>query len=98
MTRMAPGSSEIAIIPALNEAQRVGAVIADLRRAMPDLDVVVVNDGSSDDTEGVARRAGALVVSHPYRLGYGAALSLILAGFILIFTVTQMILTRRSHS
>src|SRR5205814_6691946 len=57
-----------------NEAQRVAAVIADLRRAIPNLDVVVVNDGSSDDTEGVARRAGARVVSHPYRLGYGAAL------------------------
>ena len=74
MTGVAPESSEIAIIPALNEAQRVGAVIADLRRAIPGLDVVVVNDGSSDDTEGVARRAGARVVSHPYRLGYGAAL------------------------
>ena len=37
--------------------------------------------------------------SFPFlKLGYGAALSLILAGFILIFTVTQMILTRRSHS
>jgi multiple sugar transport system permease protein len=37
--------------------------------------------------------------SFPFlKLGYGAALSLILAGFILIFTVTQMILTRRSHT
>lgn len=71
---MAPRASEIAIIPALNEAQRVGAVIAELRKALPTLDVVVVNDGSTDDTEGVARRAGAYVVTHPYRLGYGAAL------------------------
>ena len=75
MTRPAPARPrEMAIIPALNEAQRVGAVIADLRRAVPGLDVLVVNDGSSDDTEAVARRAGARVVSHPYRLGYGAAL------------------------
>jgi glycosyltransferase involved in cell wall biosynthesis len=65
---------EIAIIPALNEAQRVGGVIADLRRAIPDLDVVVINDGSRDATEAVARSAGADVVTHPYRLGYGAAL------------------------
>lgn len=71
---MAPRALEIAIIPALNEAQRVGTVIADLRGALPTLDVVVVNDGSSDDTERVARRAGAFVVTHPYRLGYGAAL------------------------
>jgi glycosyltransferase involved in cell wall biosynthesis len=71
---VAPRSSEIAIIPALNEAQRVPGVIADLRRAMPGLDVVVVNDGSTDATEAVARRAGAVVVTHPYRLGYGAAL------------------------
>ena len=74
MTPVAHRASEIAIIPALNEAQRVGAVIADLRKADPALDVVVVNDGSTDDTEGVARRARAHVVTHPYRLGYGAAL------------------------
>lgn len=74
MTRAASGDREIAIIPALNEAQRVGAVIGDLRRAIPALDVVVVNDGSTDDTEAVVRRAGAQVVTHPYRLGYGAAL------------------------
>jgi hypothetical protein len=58
----------------LNEARRVASVIDDLRRALPGLDVVVVNDGSMDETEGVALRAGAAVVSHPYRLGYGAAL------------------------
>jgi glycosyltransferase involved in cell wall biosynthesis len=75
MIRLAPGDGrEIAIIPALNEAQRVAGVIADLRRALPTLDIVVVNDGSTDETAGVARRAGAAVVSHPYRLGYGAAL------------------------
>jgi hypothetical protein len=71
MTRVA---AELAIIPALNEGRRVGGVIADLKRALPSLDVVVVNDGSVDDTEVVARRAGARVVTHPYRLGYGAAL------------------------
>ena len=71
---MARNRSDLAIIPALNEAQRVGGVIADLRRAIADLDVVVINDGSHDDTEAVARSAGADVVTHPYRLGYGAAL------------------------
>ncbi|MDQ2952223.1 MAG: glycosyltransferase family 2 protein [Chloroflexota bacterium] len=49
-------------------------MIADLRRVLPGLHVVVVNDGSTDDTEVVARRAGAVVLTHPYRLGYGAAL------------------------
>jgi glycosyltransferase involved in cell wall biosynthesis len=71
---VAARAREIAIIPALNEAQRVGAVIADLRRVLPTIDVVVVNDGSTDATEAVARGGGARVVTHPYRLGYGAAL------------------------
>ena len=75
MTQLASDEGrELAIIPALNEAQRVGGVIAELQRALPTLDVVVVNDGSTDDTERIARQAGAYVISHSYRLGYGAAL------------------------
>lgn len=66
--------SELAIIPALNEAPRIGAVIAGLRLALPAAHIVVIDDGSSDGTGDVARRAGAGVVVHPFSMGYGAAL------------------------
>lgn len=60
------------IVPAFNEAQVIGEVIADLRSLFAH--VVCVDDGSRDDTAGVARRAGAHVVSHPVNLGQGAAI------------------------
>ena len=64
----------ILLIPAYNEATRIAAVLDRVARALPDYDVVVVDDGSSDDTGEVARAAGARVVRHPFNLGYGAAL------------------------
>jgi len=64
----------IVVIPALNEASRIGGVIAGVRRVAGDIDVVVIDDGSEDDTAERARGAGATVLSHPFNLGYGAAL------------------------
>ena len=61
----------LAIVPALNEGASVGGVIGDLRRA--GLDVLVVDDGSTDDTADAARRAGARVVTLPFNLGIGGA-------------------------
>lgn len=55
-----------------NEATVVGSVIQDLRREFPN--VVCVDDGSSDGSQDVARKAGAVVVQHPINLGQGAAL------------------------
>jgi len=49
-------------------------VIANIRRNAPDADILVVNDGSCDQTAQIARAAGAVVVSHPFNLGYGAAI------------------------
>jgi len=63
----------IAIVPALNEQETLAAVVAGIR-AHPDVDVLVVDDGSSDRTSEVARSAGAMVVRHPFNLGVGAAL------------------------
>lgn len=62
------------VMPAFNEAALLGGVIARVRDAVPDLDVLVVDDGSRDATAAVARGAGAAVVSHVFNLGYGAAL------------------------
>lgn len=66
--------STVLVIPAYREAGRVGTVIKDVRRLGLDLDVVVVDDGSPDDTATEAERAGATVVRHPFNLGYGSAL------------------------
>lgn len=59
----------LAIIPAYNEAENLPAVIQDLRSFGGDL--LVVNDGSTDNTAAVARSFGAHVISHPFNLGIG---------------------------
>jgi glycosyltransferase involved in cell wall biosynthesis len=63
----------LVLIPAYNEAPNIGRVIAGVSQAVPDADVLVVDDGSSDGTAEIARRAGAYVVSHPFNMGYGVA-------------------------
>jgi glycosyltransferase involved in cell wall biosynthesis len=63
-----------AVIPAWDAAGTVGAVVRGLREALPDATVIVVDDGSSDDTGDRARGAGALVLRHPLNQGKGAAL------------------------
>ncbi len=65
---------KLIIIPAYNEGARIGEVVHRVREINPDFDVVVVNDGSRDDTDQAARAAGAIVVSHPFNLGYGVAI------------------------
>jgi glycosyltransferase involved in cell wall biosynthesis len=63
-------------MPALNEARTVAGVIAAVPRAIPSIDrvdVVVVDDGSTDDTAALARAAGATVLGHGRRRGVGAA-------------------------
>ncbi|MGB8647514.1 MAG: glycosyltransferase family 2 protein [Anaerolineae bacterium] len=64
----------LTIIPAYNEAPRIGRVVAGVRAALPGTDIVVVNDGSRDETADCAQAAGAHVVSLPFNLGYGVAL------------------------
>ena len=65
-------SRVVAIIPAFNEERNVGSVVLRLRHVLDS--VIVVNDGSHDATEEVARLAGAQVISHPTNRGYGAAI------------------------
>lgn len=64
----------LVVIPAWNEEETLPAVVAELRAAVPDADVVVVNDGSTDRTSDVARAAGALVIDLPINLGVGGAM------------------------
>ena len=62
------------IIPTYNEAGAIAATIKEIATLkLPRYELIVVNDGSSDDTERVAREAGAHVLSHPYNIGNGAA-------------------------
>lgn len=60
--------------PAYNEESSVPVVVTELRREFPGCDVLVIDDGSTDDTAARARAAGATVVSLPFNQGVGAAL------------------------
>ena len=62
----------LAIVPAWNEARAITRVVDDLR-ALPNVDILVVDDGSSDATGDVARAAGARVVRLPFNVGIGGA-------------------------
>lgn len=64
----------LVIIPAYNEAENIKKVLVDIRKLQLGLDVVVINDGSNDNTKEVVIEAGGLVISHPFNLGYGSAL------------------------
>ncbi len=63
----------VAIVPAYQEEAVVGTVVAEIKRFDPDLDVVVVDDGSVDGTAAAAAAAGAAVVRLPFNLGIGGA-------------------------
>jgi glycosyltransferase involved in cell wall biosynthesis len=63
----------IAIVPAYNEAESLGSVLEEIRTADPELEVVVVNDGSTDATASVAAAAGVAVVTLPFNVGIGGA-------------------------
>jgi glycosyltransferase involved in cell wall biosynthesis len=62
-----------AIMPALNEGEQIASVIAEAREADPRIEVIVVDDGSTDRTAAEARRAGAEVIRLPFNLGIGGA-------------------------
>ena len=70
----APHRRTLVVVPAWNEEQTVGATIAEIAEKAPDVDVVVINDGSTDRTSQVALRAGAMVVDLPINLGVGGAM------------------------
>jgi glycosyltransferase involved in cell wall biosynthesis len=61
------------VIPAYNESDSIGNVISHVKRLYPDAEIIVVDDGSTDDTAGAAIAAGVDVYKHPYNIGNGAA-------------------------
>jgi glycosyltransferase involved in cell wall biosynthesis len=65
--------SKLAIVPAYNEAGMIGRVIREIGRHAPDFDVVVVDDGSRDETAAEAEAEGAALIRHPFNLGIGGA-------------------------
>jgi glycosyltransferase involved in cell wall biosynthesis len=72
--RGAAALKSLVVIPAFNEATTIEAVVRRLETLQPGLAVLVVDDGSSDGTAAIARRAGARVVRLPFNMGYGVAL------------------------
>jgi glycosyltransferase involved in cell wall biosynthesis len=68
----------LAVMPAYNEEATVGRVVAAMRRAVPQLDVLVIDDGSTDATAQRAEHAGAQILRMPFNLGIGGAVQ---AGF-----------------
>lgn len=68
-------SKLLVIVPAWNEQESLPAVLAELDRALPDADVLVVSDGSTDRTAAVARASGtAMLLDLPLNLGVGGAM------------------------
>jgi glycosyltransferase involved in cell wall biosynthesis len=70
---MASPESVSIVVPAYNEGEGIGAVVAALRAAGPWHEILVIDDGSTDGTGEAAARAGARVIRHPYNKGNGAA-------------------------
>jgi len=71
------GARLLVVLPALNEAATIQGVIARIPRTIPGVDrveVLVVDDGSTDDTAALSRAAGASVISHGRNRGVGAAM------------------------
>jgi len=69
-----PASAFLILIPALDEESRIGPLVEQLASLYPQASLIVVDDGSTDGTAEEARAAGAQVLTHPFHMGYGAAL------------------------
>jgi glycosyltransferase involved in cell wall biosynthesis len=66
----------LVVMPALNEEQSVGNVVAEVLKTLPGITCLVVDDGSTDATGSAALAAGARVITLPFNLGVGGAMRL----------------------
>jgi glycosyltransferase involved in cell wall biosynthesis len=74
-TSLSENGAEVTfVIPAYNESESIAEVISDLKTRYPAAQIIVVDDGSTDDTAQAAASAGAQVYCHPYNIGNGAAI------------------------
>ena len=75
-SKMSATSSEraLVLVPAHNEEESLAFVLRQIRQSLPDADILVVDDGSKDQTASIALSAGAVVARHATNLGVGAAL------------------------
>jgi len=64
----------LVIVPAYNESQTIRKVIVKIKDCLPNIDILVINDGSTDTTAGIAKKHRVIVVSLPFNMGYGVAL------------------------
>jgi glycosyltransferase involved in cell wall biosynthesis len=71
---MTPSSHVTVVIPARNEAAGLSSILPQLMEMMEDAEILVVDDGSNDDTRAVCAAHGVRVLSHPYPMGNGAAI------------------------
>jgi len=67
-------TKRLVLVPAFNEQETIGQVIADIKKADKEVDILVVDDGSKDNTASISRLSGALVITLPFNMGYGVAL------------------------
>lgn len=62
------------IIPAFNEEEVIGSVVKSIHSAFPDSEIIVVNDGSTDNTVAEISGSGVIILNHDLNRGYGASL------------------------
>ena len=61
------------VIPACNESSAIGDVVRSVKENISEVEIIVVDDGSTDSTAQTAEKAGARIIVHPYNIGNGAA-------------------------
>ncbi|MEV6927967.1 glycosyltransferase family 2 protein [Dactylosporangium sp. NPDC051485] len=71
---MINGKRVLIIIPAWNESGSIADVVREVHGELPGVDIIVVDDGSTDDTAAKAAAAGAIVARLPFNLGVGGAM------------------------
>jgi len=68
-----PNRETLVLIPVYNEGGSIRGLVGEIRELYPEIPVLVVDDGSRDDSAEVARAGGAIIIRHPFNLGDGAA-------------------------